>query len=832
MAAQAANAMAPDGLDVYEVSRDNLFALALDCTAVAKPPAPSAFKIPRYEAMGLWLAGVTFDLSDNNVVAMLEASNIIEHELRHGDISMLNLEAARNGIFGSKIKHYPDLAKQVCASTTFDHTTRELTALYAGQPFGGANPCPAELEFLRKVSWAALYRKGLECHPEQPGCLLALATLLLGSRLRHATRNDDNTHLRVVAEMMLAHVGEWGKLKSDASTSAVARQVPHYLAALYGAIPLQLRTGLTSNDSMLSFLRDGHVLLTGKEAEVEAVMWQLVHRSLSEFSVIGEFDSMLQQTSETKLQLERLLAGYAPHLKGNPYLRVCGLDREMIRLRKRSHIVDMRNSGSTAADIVDAMLDDDAPSRRGQGSSSGGGGGGGSGGGAGADDVMPTADLTDDAVSEAISAPTFRDCVTGCAGLAAREFLEVCFMSGSMIVLRYLVQPTDAIRRRHKFFVEIDKHRMDMLSYFNHALTLDPNTGETTVGLEEYTWTEKEMMLFLRGRWLAMDTVNEDGGFADFAKFETNTRTAHVPREGHYLIASALAGSSKFMTRLLTSIRYPADPIHGFSIKAVYDTQTMLAAWVESLPAEAVEAKRAWAKHNFEVHALERASRTYLATLNSGSPATECFDGFLDMHSPFFSKIVTTKAAASPLVTVQRAFPHLMPNTPRALPGAHDFFGTGSSAPFGAHADPPAPAELPGGGGGGGGGGKGKRKQPGSSAQDLTKDLGDDKLFIAGTVFDVAGIAKHCGCQVKDKCWRVLLSTKEGEDKLVLCSDPAKHGGINSKMHTAPPKFKRQQMQSMFSSVATNGQLAQAGWSSKKTPKPNGKGPDMNAKPS
>ena len=106
MAAQAANAMAPDGLDVYEVSRDNLFALALDCTAVAKPPAPSAFKIPRYEAMGLWLAGVTFDLSDNNVVAMLEASNIIEHELRHGDISMLNLEAARNGIFGSKIKHY------------------------------------------------------------------------------------------------------------------------------------------------------------------------------------------------------------------------------------------------------------------------------------------------------------------------------------------------------------------------------------------------------------------------------------------------------------------------------------------------------------------------------------------------------------------------------------------------------------------------------------------------------------------------------------------------------------------------------------------------------
>ena len=151
ISAGAANALAADDLDMYDVSRDNLMAAALKCTAVARPQAPAAHKVSRYELQGLWLSAVLFDLDDGAVQATLKASNIVEHEMRHGDISALNLEAARAGLFGKAIKQYPDLANSVCASSAFDRSARELDTLFAPQPFTAANPCPPALGYLRKV---------------------------------------------------------------------------------------------------------------------------------------------------------------------------------------------------------------------------------------------------------------------------------------------------------------------------------------------------------------------------------------------------------------------------------------------------------------------------------------------------------------------------------------------------------------------------------------------------------------------------------------------------------------------------------------------------------
>ena len=95
MGAAAANALGADDLDMYDVTRDNILAAALKCTGVARPQAPASYKIPKYELQGLWLSAVLFDLDDGAVQATLKASNIVEHEMRHGDISALNLEAAR-----------------------------------------------------------------------------------------------------------------------------------------------------------------------------------------------------------------------------------------------------------------------------------------------------------------------------------------------------------------------------------------------------------------------------------------------------------------------------------------------------------------------------------------------------------------------------------------------------------------------------------------------------------------------------------------------------------------------------------------------------------------
>ena len=150
ISAGAANALAADDLDMYDVSRDNLMAAALKCTAVARPQAPAAHKVPRYELQGLWLSAVLFDLDDGAVQATLKASNIVEHEMRHGDISALNLEAARAGLFGKAIKQYPDLANSVCASSAFDRSARtggsaRASAVTSAADGGNAGPIPPPL---------------------------------------------------------------------------------------------------------------------------------------------------------------------------------------------------------------------------------------------------------------------------------------------------------------------------------------------------------------------------------------------------------------------------------------------------------------------------------------------------------------------------------------------------------------------------------------------------------------------------------------------------------------------------------------------------------------
>ena len=60
--AAAANALPADALDPYDVARDNRLAAVLECTDVARPPAPAPLQLPRYEVQGLWLQCVLFDL--------------------------------------------------------------------------------------------------------------------------------------------------------------------------------------------------------------------------------------------------------------------------------------------------------------------------------------------------------------------------------------------------------------------------------------------------------------------------------------------------------------------------------------------------------------------------------------------------------------------------------------------------------------------------------------------------------------------------------------------------------------------------------------------------
>ena len=103
----------------------------------------------------------------------------------------------------------------------------------------------------------------------------------------------------------------------------------------------------------------------------------------------------------------------------------------------------------------------------------------------------------------------------------------------------------------------------------------------------------------------------------------------------------------------------------------------------------------------------------------------------------------------------------------------------------------------------------------------MAKWVSDTDLFLAGRVYDVAAIAKHCGCALADKCWPVLLSSKQGDLRMTLCPDSSNHGGINAKKHKAPTKFDRAHIEKTYSQLASITQREKAGWkpASKKSKK-------------
>ena len=91
------------------------------------------------------------------------------------------------------------------------------------------------------------------------------------------------------------------------------------------------------------------------------------------------------------------------------------------------------------------------------------------------------------------------------------------------------------------------------------------------------------------------------------------------------------------------------------------------------------------------------------------------------------------------------------------------------------------------------------------------KELDGGKLFYAGFVYDIPAIAKMYKLNPASKCWRVLLTSKSGEAKLEVCSDPSKHGGVSSDVHTHPANWKISEV-NKHRVKASKSQCEAAGW--------------------
>ena len=103
-----------------------------------------------------------------------------------------------------------------------------------------------------------------------------------------------------------------------------------------------------------------------------------------------------------------------------------------------------------------------------------------------------------------------------------------------------------------------------------------------------------------------------------------------------------------------------------------------------------------------------------------------------------------------------------------------------------------------------------ERSLPGGAAN-VSHDLGGDKLFLAGWVYDVAAIAAHYRTTVDAHCWPVILSTKSDDTILLVCPHHIDLGLPGHSFATLSG-FNREHVKTSFSIRATKTQFSTAKW--------------------
>ena len=193
-----AAALGAEADDVFSVRRDGPFANSAKFADIARPAAGDA-TIPRYQVQSAVVLAIRCDLEDASVVRLLKGANALQHELTPADCSAVVHEAANRKLLESPLKDWRTLASRILGEPTFTLAERTIDDLRLEGGFTAGHPCPPELEFLYLTTWYDLYTAGRRCDAERPACLLAYLFLLLGSRGRRNTREDQGTTLRTAA---------------------------------------------------------------------------------------------------------------------------------------------------------------------------------------------------------------------------------------------------------------------------------------------------------------------------------------------------------------------------------------------------------------------------------------------------------------------------------------------------------------------------------------------------------------------------------------------------------------------------------------------------------
>ena len=657
-------------------------------------------------------------------------------------------------------------------------------------------PGPPELVFLHRASLASFGALA-----DTGGLLQPLGYLyeLLGPRSTRAIRSDPLSGLRTSAELLRASLTQHTRVTAPTDALLAGRVAP-FLAQI--ALPTVLRSGSSDRRAVQSDFIDACAYWHGTAAEAARVAERRIVHAGRTHATLGRLLAAASSSHERVEQAARLAAALCPAALASAPLptRLAALEA---KLSGRSLLIDQAvGQRRSLPEIVQLIVDESEATGEGVTVASA----------AGAADpvVAGTGSLRGAALERALHEGAFvqladeAEQIDLTTGEGQLELLERAFGSGSIIVTRYLTTLAASLRTKHALFGQLELAASERRAYFSRCQVMDAESGEVPDLMREWEWSESAMSHLFAGNFHLIDWANEPSGFLGPHNLGSSVPLSAVPNGQLYTVQSVLEGIRGFGHRTFVALGYSADPSsRGYSFEALCDSQISFVkhAW------EFGDAERGalltFADEQFRA-ALEKAGELYRRQVMSAEPRDAALDAFLPVGCAYERNLHAKRANAAPIVSVRRAFPHLVPSAkPRFLPGVTPASGHG-----GGRGDS---ERSKGKSQGASSSGASNAERPGAKAH-LAQQLPDNTLLLGGRVYDLPAIAQSINVGVADRCWPVVLSSKPGEAALALCPCPQSdgHRSMNGKMHARPEGWSITDVTSRFSKPATAAQLKRA----------------------
>jgi hypothetical protein len=256
-----------------------------------------------------------------------------------------------------------------------------------------------------------------------------------------------------------------------------------------------------------------------------------------------------------------------------------------------------------------------------------------------------------------------------------------------------------------------------------------------------------------------------------------------VPDDQRYTVDSAIEVAGDFAHNTIVALGGPETSTTGYTMQSWATKQREYVKWCRK-QSDAVMPDLLKHADGLGRRAMALMAREFRLYKNTDQPHLARCPHLMAFGEEFDSAIAERKAAAAPLVTVQRAFPGLVAaSEPRSLPGvmltpakkseAVSLISTGVTPPQPGVNTTPAP---------------GSKK-----AWASWKDNG--KLQIGNDLIDIIKYSKEQLKLSKDEalkfCWPVIACRSMGPAKLAFCPcpDEAGHQGLQAKAHVAPKGY-------------------------------------------